>query len=93
MSKMKRAMFFKGKCLLDDKTVFYVEDVRLDNIMKYKFAGKMYFGGKDRINLIMRDLSDGSEFWHTYNDKQRKKLYVVVACLCEGTRRGNGEPE
>jgi len=87
MSKLKRAMFFKDKFLLDDKTVFHVVDVRFDQVKtRYGYLGhkKLYF--------IMQDMCDGSEVWHAYDDKRRKKLYVVVASL-EGTRLGNGEPE
>ena len=88
MSKMKRAMFFKDKFILDDKTVYHVVDVRLEpRQSRYKVTNPRLY-----LTMIMQDMSDNTEFWHIYEDSKRKKNYIVVASLA-GKRLGNGDSD
>lgn len=77
MSKMKRALFFKDKYILDDNTVWHVEDVRWDEFLLKGSRSAMRL---KKLYFILRDAHTGEEMWHPYNDKQRKKYYIVVAC-------------
>ena len=88
MSKMKRAMFFKDKFILDDKTVYHVVDVRPEpGRSRWKVTNP-----KLHLTMIMQDMSDSTEFWHIYEDGKRKTNYVVVASLA-GKRLGNGDSD
>lgn len=82
MSKMKRALWFKDKFLLDDNTVWHVADVRWDMLPRFRKAWPNAPGRSSlcKLYMILGDMSPkGEEMWHEYNDKKRKSEYVVVA--------------
>jgi len=95
VSKMKRALWFKDKFILDDNTVWRVADVRWDRLPEA--PGRIHYAWRGvaplRLYLILQSMApDKTELWHPYEDGKRKKNYVVVACRASNGL-GNGESD